>query len=107
EGRSRFLDGAQHQAGKGRGRGIIEHRHARDGRRYLRQHRQPFAGHRRAVIAEARNVAAGGLWTKPWPRASATFLNTIGVVLVAPRTAAICAVPVTSTSGPNANPSAT
>ena len=59
EGRGRFLDGAQHQTGIGRGRGIVEDRHARDGRGDLRQHPQPFAGHRRVVIAEAGDVAAG------------------------------------------------
>ena len=36
---------------------IIEHSHARDGRRDLRQHLQPFAGHQRIEIAEAGDIA--------------------------------------------------
>lgn len=39
--------------------GIVEDRHARDRRRDLRQHPQPFAGYRRVEIAEAGDGAAG------------------------------------------------
>jgi hypothetical protein len=44
---------------KGAGRGIEKDRHARDGRDDLGQHPQPFAGHRRVVICEAGDIAAG------------------------------------------------
>lgn len=61
EGWGGVLDGAQHQTGLRRGRGIVEDRHARarDRRRDLRQHPRPFAGYRRVEIAEAGDGAAG------------------------------------------------
>ena len=38
---------------------MVEHGDMRGGRRNLRQHLQPFAGHRPVIIGEARDVAAG------------------------------------------------
>ena len=48
---------------KGAGRGIEKDRHARDRRDDLGQHPQPFAGHRRVVICEAGDIAAGARQT--------------------------------------------
>jgi len=53
EGWGCVLDGAQHQTGLRRRRGIKEDRHTYDRRHDLCQHLQPFAGHRRVEIAEA------------------------------------------------------
>jgi len=56
--RSSVLDSA-HKTGKGRCLGIEQDRYALDPGSDLRQHLQPFAGHRRVVIGEAGDRAAG------------------------------------------------